>query len=95
MLEGIDHAVGAELALDGEAGAAHAGRIRVAALNHKAGNDAMEAQAVVKAVLHELDKGRHGVGRRFGIQLDLHHIAVFHLNGHNRIHVDFLHFTID
>ena len=47
VLDAVEH----ELALDAVAGAAHAGALGAAALNHEAGNDAVEDQTVIKAVI--------------------------------------------
>ena len=52
--------------------------VGVAALDHEAGDDPVEDQAVIEAVLHQSDEVGHGVGRDFGIQLRLDHVAVFH-----------------
>ena len=41
----------AELTADGIAGAAHAGAVGAAALDHEAGDDPVEDQAVIKAGL--------------------------------------------
>ena len=79
------HAVLGKLALDGVAGAAHAVAVGAAALDHKAGDAAVEDQAVIKALLHQADEVVHAVGGHVGVELGLDDAAVFHFNGHNRI----------
>ena len=70
-----------ELPLDGVARTAHAGALGTAALDHKAGDAAVEDQAVVKALLDQGNEVVHAVGSRLGVELRLHDGAVFHLNG--------------
>ena len=81
----LSEAVAGELALDGIAGAAHAGALGVAALDHEAGDDPVEDQAVVEVGGHQGDEVRHGVRRDFGIQLGLDDAAVFHFDGDDGI----------
>ena len=85
MLKVVLEAVLAELTLDGVAGAAHAGALGVAALDHEAGDDPVEDQAVVKALVHQRNEVVDGVGGDVGVQLGLHDAAVFHLEGNDRI----------
>ena len=85
MLQGVAHAVVGELTLDGVAGTTHAGPVGAAALNHEAGNDTVEDQTVIKALLHQTDEVVHRIGGDRGVQLRLDHTAVFHLDGHNGI----------
>ena len=77
--------VGAELTLDAVAGAAHAGAFRVAALDHEAGDHAVEDGAVIKALLNEGNKVVDRVGRDGGVQLCFDDAAVLHFNGNNGI----------
>ena len=81
MLQIVLEAVRGELALDAVAGTAHAGALRVAALDHKAGDDAVEDQSVVKSLADEGNKVVDGVRRDFGIKLSLDNVAVFHFKG--------------
>ena len=53
------------------AGAAHAGASGVAALNHEAGDDAVEDQAVVEALFDQVDEVLDGIGRDVRVQLGL------------------------
>ena len=71
-------------ALDAVAGAAHAGALRVAALNHKAGDDAVENGAVVKAALDQVNEVVHRVGGHLGIELHFQG-ALGGLDGYNGI----------
>ena len=84
VLDGVVHAVLQELALDVPAGAAHAGALRVAALNHKAGDNAVEGQAVVEALLDELLKVLAGDGCCGSIQFNVNGFAVLHRNTNHR-----------
>ena len=66
-----DVRLAAELGLEvGLVGAAHAGAGRVAALGHEAGDDAVEDDAVVKAVVGQLGDPLDMAGREVGPQLD-------------------------
>ena len=56
VLDGVGNAVLQKLTLDVPARAAHAGALGVASLDHEAGNNAVERQAVVKTVLDQLFK---------------------------------------
>ena len=63
-LQVVLHAVEEELALDAVAGAAHAGALRAAALDHEAGNDSVEDQAVIiDMVMAQVDEVVHALGR--------------------------------
>ena len=66
-------------------GAAHTGTGGVAALNHEAGDDAVEDHAVIKAFLHETDEVFDGLRRNVRIQLGADDAAVFHFDGDNRV----------
>ncbi|MPN63595.1 hypothetical protein SDC9_211359 [bioreactor metagenome] len=90
VLERVGKAVLAELARDRVARSAHAGAGRVAALDHEAGNHAVEDQPVVKALLDQVHEVGDRIGRDFGEQLGLNHIAVVHFDGHNGVHAGIL-----
>ena len=85
VLDGVGNAVLQELALDVPAGAAHAGALRVTALDHEAGNNAVEGQAVVKAVLDELLKVLAGDGGCAVVQLNVDGLAVLHGNANHTV----------
>ena len=67
-----------ELTLNAVAGAAHAGALGAAALNHEAGNDSVEDQTIIKMVIAQVDEVADALGRLVGIQLALNDAAVFH-----------------
>ena len=56
MLQVIPHTVEEKLTLDAVAGAAHAGAVGAAALDHKAGNNPVEDQTVIVVVITQVDK---------------------------------------
>lgn len=85
MLKVIGDAVLAEFSLDGIAWASHAVSVGAAALDHKAIDDSVENQTVVKTFLYQADKIIYCVWCDFWIKLCFHHIAVFHCNCYNRI----------
>ena len=74
-----------KFAADLIARAAHAGAFRVAALDHEARDNAVEGQAVIKALFCEGNKVIYRVRRNLGVQLGLDDVAVFHFDGNNRI----------
>ena len=76
-------AVSGKLALDVPARATGAGAQRAAALDHKAGDDTVEGQAVVKAFLDQLFEILTGDGGNFLVQLDVDDAAVFHSNANH------------
>ena len=51
------------------------------ALDHEAGDDPVEGQAVIKALSYKRDEIVHGIGGHLGIELGLYDSAVFHLDG--------------
>ena len=63
----VADAVGLELALDAVAGAAHAGAVGAAALNHEAVDAAMEDQAVIKTGVGERDEIPHALRSDVGV----------------------------
>ena len=79
----VADAVGGELALDAVAGAAHAGAVRAAALDHKAFDDAVEDQSVIVAFLDQADKIVYRIWCDLRIELCLHDIAIFHLDSND------------
>ena len=89
VLQVIFEAVAGKLALDGVARTAGADAVRVAALDHKAGDDAVEDDAVIKALLDEGDEVVDGVRRDLRIELRLDDAAVFHFDGNYGIHSGF------
>ena len=78
--EGILDTVDGKLALDGFIGAAHTGTGRVAALDHEAGNDAVEDQTVIEALGNELFKVCAGDGSGLRVEFDLDDAAVGHFD---------------
>ena len=85
MLNRVDDAVLQELTLDVPARAAHAGALGAAALDHEAGNDAVEDEAVIKAAVCQRDEVIDRLRRDIRVELGGDDAAVFHFNGHNRI----------
>ena len=85
MLQRVLHAVLSKFSLDAVAGAAHAGAFRTAALNHKALDNPMENQAVIKFLMDKTDKIVDGNGCCLRIKLQTDDISAFHCNGDNRI----------
>ncbi len=83
VLYSVIPAVCAELSLDVFLCAAHTVAERVAALDHKAGDDSMEGETVVESLGNELLKVLYGDGRRVGIKLYLDPCAVFHFNNYH------------
>jgi len=91
--EVVLHAVELEFALDAVAGTAHAGAVGAAALDHEAGDDPVEDEAVVKALVRKGDEVAHALRRLFGIELGDDLAAVFHGERHHGIcHNQFLPF---
>ena len=86
MLQVIFEACHAKFACDMIAGAAHAAALGVAALDHEAGDHAVEDGAVVKTLFHQGDEVVHRVGGDFGIKLSLDDAAVLHFKCYDRIH---------
>ena len=84
-MEVVLDAVAGELTLDGVARAAHTGALGAAALDHKARDDPVEDQPVVKAALDQRDKIVYRVGGDLGIELGLDQPAIFHFDGNDRI----------
>ena len=85
VLEVVVEAVGGELAGDLVARATGAGAVGVAALDHEAGDAAVEDEPVVKTGLDQRDEVVDGVGGDLGIELGGHLGAVFHLEGDDGI----------
>ena len=85
VLEIVLKAVHKELALDAVAGAAHAGAGGVAALDHKVFDDAVEDQAVIEALVGQINEVIDALRRDLGIELALDDAAVFHGDGEDGI----------
>ena len=85
VLEVIFHAVLGKFALDAVARTAHAGAVGAAALNHKALDNAVKGQSVIKFLIDKADKIVYGDRGDFRIQLCLDYVAALHGNGNNRI----------
>ena len=85
VAEIVLHTVELELALDAVAGAAGAGALGAAALDHEAGNNAVEDQAVVKALVGKGDHVADALRRFVGVELADDLAAVCHCEGHNGI----------
>ena len=81
----VGHAVGGELALDAVAGAAHAGAVGAAALDHEAIDAAVENQPVIEAGVGQGDEIPHRLRCNIGIQLGGDFLAVLHFDGYNGI----------
>ena len=81
MLEVVFHAVGGKFTLDAVAGAAHAGALGAAALDHEAGDAAVEDQSVIEAAVGQRNKVAHALRSDLRVELALHHAAVFQSNG--------------
>ena len=81
MGNGIIHPIGLELTLDGVSRSAGAIALRIAALDDKSRLDAVEGQAVIKTVLHQLHKVFHCDGGLLVVQLNVDLLPVFHGNG--------------
>ena len=92
MAQIVLEAVKEELALDAVAGAAHAGAVGAAALDHKAGDNAVENQAVVEIMVCQVDEIIHALGCDFGVQFALDNAAVFHSDLKSGIHNQYLSF---
>ena len=82
MLQIVLKPVGGKFPLDPVTGAAHAGALRIAALDHKAGNYPVKDRSIIKSLFHQGNKIGHRIRRGLRVQLHLHHAAVFHLNRH-------------
>ena len=91
MLQGVIHAVLGKFALDGIAGAADADALGAAALNHEAGDDPVENEAVIEAAVGQGGKIAHGLGRKFGVEFAGHFAAVFQFDDKSRVQSLFTH----
>ena len=85
VLQIVCDAVLGELPLDAVAGAAHAGAVRAAALDHEAPDDPVENQAVIEFPVDQADEIVHGDRGGLGIQFQTDDTAVFHGDGYNGI----------
>ena len=87
VLDGIVVTVSAEFTVELLLGAAHTVAEGVAALDHKAGDNSVEGEAVVEAFLCERFKVCDSLGCVLGIELKLDLAAVFHFDDY---HIFFL-----
>ncbi len=85
VLQVVLDAVEEELTLDAVAGAAHAGALGTAALDHKAGDDPVEDQAVIVVVLAQVNEVGNTLGSLVGVQLALDDTARLHGDLKSRI----------
>ena len=76
MRQLVLHTVLRKLALDGVLRAAGAVAQRVAALHHKAGNNAVKGQSVIKAVVCKVHKVLNRDRRCIAVQLDVNRAVV-------------------
>ena len=67
-----------EFPLDPVPGSSHAGAVRVPALDHESGDDAVEDDAVIEAAVGQMDEVLDRVGGGFGIELHLDDASVLH-----------------
>ena len=81
VLEVIFKAIGGKFTLYAVARTADAYALGVASLDHKAGNDAVENNTVIKAFFNKGNKIVNGIGCNFGIELSFHDVARLHFNG--------------
>ena len=96
MLQVVLHAVEEELALDAVARAAHSGALGAAALDHEAGDDPVEDQAVIVIVVTQVDEVVNALGGLVRVQLALDNAARLHRDLKSRIHlISLLHSPVD
>jgi len=74
-----------KFSLDAVAGIAHPGSVRASALDHKAFDNPVEDQAVIKFFVDQTDEIVYGIGSDFRVKLRLDYVSVFHGNSYNRI----------
>ena len=85
MLKRVVKSILAELTLNGISRASHSVSVRAAALDHKAVNDSVENQSVIKTFFYQTYKIIYCVRSNLRIELGLHDIAIFHGYCNNRI----------
>ena len=85
MLQVVFETVLRELTLDAVSRATHTGSVRASALDHKAVDDTMEDQTIIKSFFYKTDKIVYGIRCDFRIKLCFHHITIFHGNGYDRV----------
>ena len=78
-------AVAGELPPDLVAGTTGTGAAGAAALDHEAGDDPVEGQAVIEAAVGQGDEVVHGVGGLLRVQLPPHNLTIFQLDGDDGI----------
>ena len=88
VLQIVFHTVEEKLTLDAVAGAAHTGALGAAALDHEAGNDPVEDQAVIVIVIAQVDEIADTLRGFVRVQLTADDAAVFHGDGKSRIHIN-------
>ena len=86
MLQGIVHPVKQEFTLDAVARTAHTGAVGATALDHEAGNDPVENQTVVEALLNQGDEIGDGLRCLLGIELSGDDTAIGHFYGNDWVH---------
>ena len=82
VLQIIIETVLAEFSLYAVARAAHAGTLRISALDHKAGNDSVENEPVIKVMVYKADEVVDGVRSLVRIELHLDNAVVLHGYGY-------------
>ena len=85
MLQVVLESVLREFSFDGVTRTAHTCAVRTSALDHEAGNDAVEDKTVVKAFIDQADEIVDCIRRDFRIELSFHHAAIFHGDCNNWI----------
>lgn len=85
MLQIVGEAVFGKFSFDAIARTTRTVSVRIAALDHKAFDNAVKDQAVIKFFFDKADKVAYRVGRGFRIELGFYDITVLHGNRDNRI----------
>jgi len=85
MLQIVFNTVEEKFALNAVAGAAHTGAVRAAALDHEAGNDTVEDQAIIVIVVCQINEVVDALRSLIGVQFTFDNAAVFHGNLKSRI----------
>ena len=92
VLKLIFKAIIGKFPLDAVAGTSHAGAGGISALYHKSGNDTVEDDAVIKALIDKAYEVIDGIGGDVGIELGGDDCAIFHLYGYDGVLI--FHFLI-
>ena len=77
MFDRVFYTIGRELTFDCLIGAAPSGAVRVASLNHKAGDDAVKCKAVIKSFPNKFGKICHRDRCLVGIQFHFNRSIIF------------------